>query len=55
MVWTRRRLNDLAGAHKLNTFNAQGGVGIAFRYWDTTFSFLNTHLASDLKVGAGIS
>lgn len=28
----------------------KGGVALAFRYYDTTFAFLNTHLASDLKV-----
>ncbi len=28
----------------------KGGVGLAFRYFDTTFAVLNTHLASDLKV-----
>ena len=27
----------------------KGGVGLAFRYYDTTFAFLAAHLASDLK------
>lgn len=43
--------NDVARGRNLGVTVAQnkGGIGLAFRYHDTTFAVVSCHLSSDLK------
>jgi hypothetical protein len=44
-------MQGVARGRNLGVAYAQnkGGVGLAFRFYDKTFAFINCHLASDLK------